>query len=522
MLLSSAHSPALTARPSPQVVCRAQHSVARPQGNGRSSRLYIRRQQRGGVATQVLQESAPVQTSTTQTPTIPEGGDPWEDPKWQQYKWTVYRGVAYDLTPYMARHPGGSWLINLAIGRDCTALFESYHLRPEVSVAHLKRLPVLEGFPIEAVPRSPYPNDSEFYNTVRERVKREVFKGGEAKGAHRTGSEGAALAVIGYSALSYALYAMDTNVLTGTLLGLAGAWIGLTIQHCGNHGAMSTKPWVNQLMGLTDDLTGGSSLMWRYHHQVSHHIHCNDDAFDEDVINAFPILRFDARQPRYWYHQYQHIYMWITFPFLNLAFQAGDIQGLFDNRTVGATLYGATPFEKATVILGKLAHYGLVYALPFFLHGGSSMLSGAAAYVFAQSIVLAATFAVSHNVPEAKPIDEGPTREALYKNHTLERDWGVQQVLTSANWGGVIGNFMTGGLNLQIEHHLFPAISFMHYPAIAEIVKDECEKRGILYNSYATLPEITARFQRYMREAGTAEEQPLNKGGMSPAMMAKL
>jgi len=41
--------------------------------------------------------------------------------------------------------------------------------------------------------------------------------------------------------------------------------------------------------------------------QVSHHIHCNDDAFDEDVVNAFPILRFDARQPRYWYHQYQHM-----------------------------------------------------------------------------------------------------------------------------------------------------------------------------------------------------------------------
>lgn len=60
-----------------------------------------------------------------------------------------------------------------------------------------------------------------------------------------------------------------------------------------------------------------------------------------------------------------------------------------------------------------------------------------------------------------------------------QRDWGVQQVLTSANWGGVIGNFFTGGLNLQVEHHLFPAISFMHYPAIAAIVKDECTKRGI-------------------------------------------
>ena len=70
------------------------------------------------------------------------------------------------------------------------------------------------------------------------------------------------------------------------------------------------------------------------------------------------------------------------------------------------------------------------------------------------------------------------------------------QVLTSANWGADIGNFFTGGLNLQVEHHLFPAISFMHYPAISRIVADECAKRGIPYVHYDTLPEIIGRFNR--------------------------
>ena len=95
------------------------------------------------------------------------------------------------------------------------------------------------------------------------------------------------------------------------------------------------------------------------------------------------------------------------------------------------------------------------------------------------------------------------------------RDWGVQQVLTSANWGGVIGNFMTGGLNLQIEHHMFPAISFMHYPAIAKIVRDECAQRGINYASYDTLPQIIGRFSRYMQQVGAAEQAPRSKGGMT-------
>lgn len=103
--------------------------------------------------------------------------------------------------------------------------------------------------------------------------------------------------------------------------------------------------------------------------------------------------------------------------------------------------------------------------------------------------MLASTFAVSHNVAEAKPLAAGPTQDNL-TTEIAARDWGMQQILTSANWGGVVGNFFTGGLNLQVEHHLFPAISFCHYPAIAAIVADECEKRGVQYASYQTLPEV--------------------------------
>jgi acyl-lipid (7-3)-desaturase (Delta-4 desaturase) len=108
---------------------------------------------------------------------LPVLDDPWEDAKWTRYKWTVYRGIAYDLTSFMERHPAGSWLLNLALGRDCTALFESYHLRPDVAIARLKQLPTLDGFPVQAVPQSPRPNDSELYVAIRERVRREVFQG---------------------------------------------------------------------------------------------------------------------------------------------------------------------------------------------------------------------------------------------------------------------------------------------------------------------------------------------------------
>lgn len=206
--------------------------------------------------------------------------------------------------------------------------------------------------------------------------------------------------------------------------------------------------------------------------------------------------------------------MWATFPLLQLVFQLGDWQGLLENSTKGTTLHGANSFEKATVILGKFVHYSIIAAVPALLHGLPAAALGSAAYMATQGVVLAATFAVSHNIEEAKPIASGSTTTSSLQAAYQDRDWGVQQVLTSANWGGRIGNFFTGGLNLQIEHHLFPAISFVHYPAIAKIVRDECEKRDIPYAHYDTLPEIVGRFSRYMQNVGLAEQMPLQDGSL--------
>ena len=423
--------------------------------------------------------------------------DPWNDEKWQKVKWTVFRDVAYDLGPFFEKHPGGNWLLNLAVGRDCTALMESYHLRPEVATARFRMLPKLEGFPVDAVAKSPRPNDSPLYNNIRNRVREELFPE-EGKNKHRMGGDHATIAILSFAAFAYGVYATIPGFLSGCLLGLAGAWIGLTIQHCANHGAMSPSPAVNGVLGLTNDLIGGSSLMWRYHHQVSHHIHCNDNAMDQDVYTAMPLLRFDARRPKAWYHRFQHWYMFLAFPLLQVAFQVGDIVGLFTRDTEGAKLHGATTWELATVVIGKFVHFGLL-AAPLMSHAASAVVAGVVGFMACQGVVLACTFAVSHNVPEAKlPEDTG--------GEAWERDWGVQQLVTSADWGGKIGNFFTGGLNLQVEHHLFPAICFVHYPAIAKIVAEEAAKMGIPYSSYRTLPGIFVAFWKFVRDMGTAEQ----------------
>ncbi len=95
--------------------------------------------------------------------------------------------------------------------------------------------------------------------------------------------------------------------------------------------------------------------------------------------------------------------------------QVTDLQVLAQNRTQGATMFGATNTERATVLLGKAAYFGLLLGVPLTLHGPSWELgAGLAACLLSQSVALATTFAVSHNVPESKPLAGGVPEDVLY------------------------------------------------------------------------------------------------------------
>ena len=113
-----------------------------------------------------------------------------------------------------------------------------------------------------------------------------------------------------------ALYLQFNNIFCSILLGLASAHIGMTLNHCANHGGLTTSPSLNYFFGFANDLIGGSSLIWSYHHHVSHHIYTNSVHRDQDVFSSFPLIRFDERLPGSWYHRFQHIYVPILFPFL--------------------------------------------------------------------------------------------------------------------------------------------------------------------------------------------------------------
>ena len=211
--------------------------------------------------------------------------------------------------------------------------------------------------------------DSGFYRQVKNRVRTEVLKGGPQRGGMFVYVATTCIA----SALAYYYYIVVNNLLSAVILGCIGAHIGMTLNHCANHGGLTRSGLVNYLFGFTNDLIGASSLVWSYHHHVSHHIHCNDIDMDQDVFTGLPFIRFDARQPKHWYNKYQHIYMGLLFPLLFITKHVSDFKALVSHHTKAVNMFGATSLDFTLGHAAKMIHFAVVLVLPLYLHGTSAV-----------------------------------------------------------------------------------------------------------------------------------------------------
>ena len=425
-------------------------------------------------------------------------------------KYTQIRGKTYDITEFAKRHPGGSQLLMLAHGRDATILFESHHLRSEIVEKVLKTLPTVNveenWCPDETFPK---PLDSTLYKKIQKRVREEVVEpksknsGRKARGAG--GVKFDAFCVI----LCYfvALYMFNTNptVLTGMFLGFSAYWSGTGLQHTANHGGLTQSGFVNAIWGWfgCDVVLGKSSIEWRYHHMVSHHSYCNDATKDQDVYTSFPLIRLDESLEWKWFHKYQAFYSVLAWPFLYSAAQIGDfVNVVITKSSPGVEYLGLMKHEMALFYLGRALHYGLKFALPMYNFGIKACILPLVAYGTFGSFILCWFFIVSHNLDGLKPA-------ALPKR--AQNDWAEWQIRTSASWGESIWSFLTGGLNLQIEHHLFPGMAHNLYPKVVPIVREECEKAGVPYHGHPGifgLFPITVKMFKFLHKMG---QKPVEK-----------
>jgi linoleoyl-CoA desaturase len=282
-------------------------------------------------------------------------------------------------------------------------------------------------------------------------------------------------------------------------LALAVAAVGFNVQHDGGHDAYAKSRRGNHLAAYALDLVGGSSYVWRFKHAFLHHHYTNLDGVDDDV-DAAPFLRLAPTQRRRWYHRFQHWYAWILFGFLPPKWVFYDDFSVTIRGRIGSQpIPRPKPTDVVLMVAGKVVYLGLAFVVPVLAgHGIWAVVGCYGLFALFAGITLSITFQLAHCVEEADfpRVHRGGGR--------VDRPWMEHQLATTVDFAPrnrVLTWFM-GGLNFQVEHHLFPRISHVHYPEISPIVRQTCAEFGVRHLSHDSFFPALRSHVRHMRRLG--------------------
>lgn len=282
------------------------------------------------------------------------------------------------------------------------------------------------------------------------------------------------------------------------LFGMNAAFIGFNIMHDGCHGSYSNKKWVNEMMGYSLNLLGSNAYIWKVKHNVVHHTFTNIDGLDADIVQS-SLLRFAPTQKLRPFHKYQHIYglflyglisfMWVLF---------SDFEKYFNRKVLNTPISTFSTSEHIVFWVSKAFYVAIYLVIPIMILGFWPFLLGFVVMNMVLGIVLAVVFQLAHVVEKAD------FEDATQANLKIDHEWAIHQVNTTVNFAtrNAFVSFFLGGLNFQVEHHLFPKISHVHYPKIQQIVQDVCTRFEVEYRYYPTMTQAVASHFRMLRLLG--------------------
>ena len=288
------------------------------------------------------------------------------------------------------------------------------------------------------------------------------------------------------------------GLLLAILLGLSASGIGFNIQHDGGHQAYSNYPWVNTLMAMTLELLGGSSYLWRWKHVVFHHTYVNIAGHDTDIDLGI-LGRLTPHQKRLAYHRWQHLYLWPLYGLLAIKWQLlDDFRKLISGRISGRPFPRPKGWEVVIFVAGKAIFFAVAFGIPPLFHSPGVVLFYYGVAGLVTGTVLSLVFQMAHCVEEATfPLPREDTGR-------IEHAWAVHQAETTVDFArrSRVVAWLVGGLNFQIEHHLFPRISHVNYPAISRLVQETCRDFGIKYAEHRSFRAGIASHFRWLRRMG--------------------
>ncbi|MBL7964676.1 MAG: acyl-CoA desaturase [Flavobacteriales bacterium] len=296
-------------------------------------------------------------------------------------------------------------------------------------------------------------------------------------------------------------------LLCWVLMGVGMAGIGMSVMHDAVHGSASSKAWLNKLMGSSMWLLGSNVFTWKVQHNQNHHTHTNVDVVDQD-IDPPAVLRFSEHAPLRPVHRFQHIHAFFFYGLLSITKVVFDFVMLTRFNRDGTTRrMGESPVGMMVrIAVAKAIYLAVIIGMPILFTALPwwQVLLGFFVMHFVCGLILGTVFQLAHVV-------EGAQQPLPDEHGVIHADWVVHEMMTTANFAPRNGllNWYTGGLNFQIEHHLFPHICHVHYRAIAPIVERTAEAHGIRYNSKPTLWIALGSHVRRLQELGRPKLAPV-------------
>ena len=296
-------------------------------------------------------------------------------------------------------------------------------------------------------------------------------------------------------------------ILMWVLMGFGMSGIGLSIMHDANHSAYSKNKFVNKIMGKMIWLVGGSDVNWRIQHNVLHHTFTNVDEMDEDIDTGV-LMRFSPNQELKKGHRFQHIYAWFLYGMMTIMWATSKdyVQYLRYKKKDLLKTQGVTGTQfLATLIITKTIYLGATLVLPLvlgFMPWWGTVLCFLLMH-FIAGLTLAAIFQPAHVIPTS-------TFEAANSQGEIELDWAANQLMNTVNFApkARLFSWYVGGLNYQIEHHLFPNVCHVHYRKISSIVRDTAFEYDLPYYSYKTFYDALSGHAKMLHKLGTEVDAP--------------
>lgn len=286
-----------------------------------------------------------------------------------------------------------------------------------------------------------------------------------------------------------------------SITGIGMAGVGMNVMHESNHGSFSSKNWVNKFFGSSIYILAGNVYNWKVQHNLLHHTFTNIKDLDED-IDTGKIMRFSKHFKWFKVYKFQKYYSILLYGMLTINWAIfGDFKQMHSylKRKLSYGKFPSPAVEWTKLMISKMLYYGLWIFLPLVILNivWWKILFGFFVMHYTSGMILSLVFQLAHVVPNAKmPVPD--------ENGNLEHTWAVHQLYTTSNFApnNKFINFYTGGLNRQVEHHIFPNISHIHYKKLAEIVKRTTREFNLPYNEYKTTRKAIAEHFRYLNFLG--------------------